>query len=64
MSKIVDKKSKNDILKKINKDNYDTLEKKGKKLLNRFISSKFENDDDINDFKINLKLEKKVLLVF
>jgi len=59
MSKIVDKKSKNDILKKINKDNYDTLEKKGKKLLNGFISSKFEDDDDINDFKNQFEIGKK-----
>ena len=59
ISKIVDKKSKNDILKKINKDNYDTLEKKGKKLLNGLISSKFEDDDDINDFKNQFEIGKK-----
>ena len=59
ISKIVDKKSKNDILKKINKDNYETLEKKGKKLLNGFISSKFEDDDDINDFKNQFEIGKK-----
>ena len=59
ISKIVDKKSKNDILKKINKDNYDTLEKKGKKLLNGLISSKFDDDDDINDFKNQFEIGKK-----
>ena len=53
-------KNKNETLKKINKDfSNNSLQKKGKKLLNGFISSKFDEEDDIEEFKNQFEIGKK-----